>query len=147
MKPDDLERRLERQPLRQVPPGWREEILRRAGRRPAALSDKASPSSWVDRLRDRLRDWLWPHPVAWGGLAASWAVILALNAASDGAAFTRIQTPRGFVGIGAAGDSAFDGLFDVPPPREPAVSPRRPSGAVPPTSGSTWNLSHETDLA
>jgi len=74
--PDDLERRLEGQPLRQLPPEWRDEILTaaRAAARPrvAALEFRAPP--WW-------RTVFWPNPVAWAGVAAAWVAILILNQA------------------------------------------------------------------
>jgi hypothetical protein len=74
MKPDDFERRLERQPMRPVPPGWRAEILRAAER--AAPRRWASPASGPMRW---WREWLWPCPPAWAGMAAAWLVTLVLN--------------------------------------------------------------------
>ena len=64
---DSFEERLRRVPLREVPPEWRRKILRTS--RP---QEAARPSL--------LRALLWPHPVAWAGLAAAWAVVLGLNA-------------------------------------------------------------------
>jgi len=76
MKPDDFEQRLQRQPLRKVPAGWRSEILSAAngsGFRPSTLDSRLSP--WW-------RELLWPCPQAWAGLAAVWLVILAVNFAT-----------------------------------------------------------------
>src|SRR6185503_16798594 len=74
MKPHDFEKQLQRQPLRAAPGEWREEILQ------ASL---ASVSPHASRLApDALpwwREWLWPSPQAWAGLAAVWLVILGLN--------------------------------------------------------------------
>jgi hypothetical protein len=71
MNLDDFEARLGRQPLRPVPPAWRDAILDSS--RPSTLNPQPS-TSW--------RSWLWPSPVAWAGLAATWVVILALNHAA-----------------------------------------------------------------
>ena len=72
--PDDLERRLEGQPFRRLPPEWREEIVaaaRAAARsRSATLEFRAPP--WWHRV-------FWPNPVAWAGVAAAWMAILILN--------------------------------------------------------------------
>ncbi|HTB63950.1 MAG TPA: hypothetical protein VK737_10210 [Opitutales bacterium] len=72
---DDFEQYLKSQPLRAVPPEWREDILAQAtaaaGGKPAAV---ALP--WWQA-------WLWPSPYAWGALAAAWAIILVLNFASQ----------------------------------------------------------------
>jgi hypothetical protein len=76
---DTFEQRLQRVTPRQAPPEWRNEILSAA--RAAAASRTAeineSHSAWT-----ALRGLFWPHPVAWGGLAAAWIVIFALNFAA-----------------------------------------------------------------
>src|ERR1035438_2914387 len=85
MNPDDFEKRLERQPLRQMPGKWREEIL--AASRRASPAHHASrvthhppPSrSLLSTLNHQLSTILWPHPTAWAGLAAVWLVILGVN--------------------------------------------------------------------
>jgi hypothetical protein len=102
MKPDNFEQRLQRQPLRQVPAEWREEILRE-GRRAAVPeigdADTASlpkwswlSTSWLGeakrrRLNSQLSTILWPHPQAWAGLATVWILIFAVNFS------TRDQSP------------------------------------------------------
>jgi hypothetical protein len=88
MKPDDFENQLQRQPLRPVPTGWRAEILHES---------KASVAADVRRLKSNStsregdqslltsaatiwwREWLWPAPQAWAGLAAAWIAIAILN--------------------------------------------------------------------
>jgi hypothetical protein len=74
MNPDDFENQLKSQPWRMVPSAWRREILGVA-RDPAALAATLiptdSPYQW--------REWLWPHPIAWAGLAALWMVVLGLH--------------------------------------------------------------------
>jgi len=77
MNTDDFEKRLERQPLRPIPPEWRGEILgaaRRAGGPQRSAPNRGLSSWW--------RELLWPCPQAWAGLAAAWVLILALNAAT-----------------------------------------------------------------
>ena len=66
---DEFEQFLKKQPLREVPPAWRAEIL------PAAAQPEAVQPTWWGA-------WLWPSPAAWAGLACIWIVILALNVAS-----------------------------------------------------------------
>jgi hypothetical protein len=61
----DFEKRLQEQPMREIPSQWREEILRAA--RPQTVV-----APWW-------REWLWPCPRAWAGLAAAWGFILLLN--------------------------------------------------------------------
>ncbi len=81
---DDLEKRIQRQSLRQIPVEWRAEILRE-GRR-AALpeiwdTDTASlPNrSWLSTISSQFSTLLWPHPKAWAGLATIWVFIFVLN--------------------------------------------------------------------
>ncbi len=86
-----LEDRLRHQPLKPVPAGWREDILRQAARaverRQPAL---VATVSWYQTLRSRLAGLLWPAPRAWGALAAVWVVILGLNFAARDTAPQRI---------------------------------------------------------
>jgi hypothetical protein len=80
MKPDDFESRLQRQPLRQVPPAWRGEIL--AAARDAEAVGHAARSTqhpWLSTISHQLSTLLWPHPKAWAGLAAVWICIFAVN--------------------------------------------------------------------
>src|ERR1035441_3047976 len=85
MNTKDFEKRLQRQPLRQIPGEWREEILSAA--REASLPQHAprttqhvSPArSLLSTLHHQLLTLLWPHPTAWAGLAAVWLVILGIN--------------------------------------------------------------------
>jgi|SRR5437773_3420650 len=77
MNMDDFETRLQRQSMRPIPRGWREEILdaaRRTSDVPVSII-RPQPSSWWHGL-------LWPCPQAWAGLAAVWGLILGLNLAS-----------------------------------------------------------------
>ncbi len=74
---DDFEKQLQRQPLRQLPPEWREEVLYAAA---APLTIHHSPftvrAPWW-------RELFWPNPAAWASLAAVWVAIFALNLASS----------------------------------------------------------------
>jgi len=80
--PDPFETRLASQPLRQPPPEWRSEILATATR--AQSSAARSPARGDQRgFFAKLSKILWPSPVAWGGLAAIWLALLALNATSS----------------------------------------------------------------
>ena len=73
MKPDDFEKRLLRQPLRQIPGEWRAEILA------AARIAAASPHVSRFTFHGFLSSIFWPHPKAWAGLAAVWLVIFSMN--------------------------------------------------------------------
>jgi len=85
MNPDDFEKRLQRQPMRQMPGQWREEILSAA--RQATLPEHATRNtqhaapapSLLSTVIHQLSTLLWPHPMAWAGLAAAWLVILGIN--------------------------------------------------------------------
>src|ERR1017187_4933981 len=85
MNTDDFEKRLQRQPLRQVPGEWREEILSAARRAtPAHHASRIThhvprSRSLLSTLHQQLSTILWPHPTAWAGLAAVWLVILGVN--------------------------------------------------------------------
>lgn len=77
---DQFERLLKSQPLRQVPAKWRNEILSAARHtKVVRRSQPVAEHSFLSALNRRLTSLLWPHPVAWGGLAAIWIVIFALN--------------------------------------------------------------------
>jgi len=78
MNHDDFEQRLQRQPLRQVPAEWREEILAMAGRALRA-ERRAQKQPWPSTLDSRLSSVFWPHPVAWAGLAAIWIFVFAVD--------------------------------------------------------------------
>jgi hypothetical protein len=77
---EPFERRLKRQPLRQTPAAWREEILSAAMEaQPLRHSSAIDGDSLLSLINRRITSLLWPHPVAWGGLAAIWIFIFAVN--------------------------------------------------------------------
>src|ERR1041384_6724403 len=85
MNSDDFEQRLQRQPLREVPPEWRAGILAAAGA-PSTVSAKSETDGQAGRGGGRgsrpavwLHELLWPCPQAWASLVAVWGVILVLN--------------------------------------------------------------------
>lgn len=90
MKPDDFESRLQRQPLRQIPPAWRVEILSAARDvQTARHASRLTHQSWLSTLNHQISTLLWPHPKAWAGLAAVWICILVMNlSAHDGSPMT-----------------------------------------------------------
>ena len=83
MNTEDFEKRLQRQPLRQIPGEWREEILvaarQASGTHHAPRTTQHASPSLLSTLTHQLSTLLWPHPAAWAGLAAVWLVILGLN--------------------------------------------------------------------
>jgi hypothetical protein len=77
---EPFEQRLKRQALRPVPAGWRDEIL--AAAREASSVKRSQPfvgRSFLSVLNQRLASIFWPHPVAWGGLAAIWIIVFFVN--------------------------------------------------------------------
>jgi hypothetical protein len=78
MKPDEFENQLRRQAVRPVPTMWRDEILV-AAKAAAVLDSHAAPAVSTPWWRE----WLWPSPQAWAGLAAAWIVIAVLNATTE----------------------------------------------------------------
>ena len=83
MKNDDFEANLRSTSLKPVPPEWRQQILRAAEREldkttsAIARNEQSGAIAW-------LVAWLWPNPVAWGGLAALWLMILGANLSPTG---------------------------------------------------------------
>lgn len=77
----EFEKRLQRQPVKTLPPEWRQEILSAAN---AAAMKRCEACEHNARIfwPDWLVSLLWPHPKAWAGLAAVWVVILGLQCAS-----------------------------------------------------------------
>ena len=80
----DFEKRLEEQPMREAPAGWRARILAQT----RAQVEPPPPVWW--------REWLWPCPRAWAGLGAAWLVIFGLNLMTGKYPVQSAATPRGF---------------------------------------------------
>ena len=80
MKSDDFEQQLQQQAPRIIPATWRAEILdsARASASPRRALPAPQSTGW--------REWVWPHPQAWGALAAVWIVILAIHSNTPGSA-------------------------------------------------------------
>lgn len=77
----DLENKLRNLPFRTPPASLRRDIL-------AAAESGACSSKW--------RDWLWPSPLAWGGIAALWIFLLGCNVSMRpaGADFAEERPPQ-----------------------------------------------------
>ena len=81
---ETFEQKLSRQPLRQIPAGWRAEVLAAARqvetpRCGVGQRSALSLPAFFSTLNAQLTTWLWPHPKAWAGLAAIWILILAVD--------------------------------------------------------------------
>jgi hypothetical protein len=72
---ENFEQKLRRQSLRQIPGGWRAEILVAAGEN----RRKTREFSFAAAVASGLRQIFWPAPAAWAGLAVVWIFIFALN--------------------------------------------------------------------
>jgi hypothetical protein len=70
----DFEKQLQRQPLRELPPEWRSEILA------AVRAAQADSAGWESvGILAQLYSWLWPYQRGWAVLAAAWVVIFLLH--------------------------------------------------------------------
>ena len=76
---DQIERRLQRQPQRQIPASWREEILTAAKAAAAREAEPIHTAFGLPAVASWLTGLLWPAPRAWAGLAAVWLVVVVLN--------------------------------------------------------------------
>jgi len=93
MKPDDFEKRLQSQPMRQIPTEWRAEILQSARQ---SVDPLAARHSILSTLIHQLSTALWLKPAAWAGLAAVWALIFTLQSTSEkhSGIVATVSTPR-----------------------------------------------------
>jgi len=114
---DEFEDKLRRQPMRQIPPQWRQDVLPSAPPAPAN-----APTPWW-------RQWLWPCPQAWAGLAAAWALIGALHLASTSATPEHVTPSRAEWRELQRQQELLARLLAPPEPIEPAEPPKPPSHA------------------
>lgn len=114
MNSDDFEQRLQRQPLRSLPSEWRAEILRKAQQAvPLDTSNLCPlPSPWW-------REWLWPCPQAWAGLAAAWMIIVGLHLSTpDAASASAVRVQTSPVQLRQAIQEKLQLLAELNPPGE-----------------------------
>jgi hypothetical protein len=128
MNPDPFEQRLSRQPLKPVPPEWRDDILPRA-------DDLQSPSSisQLSTFNSQLRSWLWPCPQAWAALAAIWVLLLAVNFSTRDRSATNTTSANALPVMPYAWREQQKLLAELFPP-EPIAPPRprvEPAPVVP----------------
>ena len=76
----EFEKKLRRQPVKEIPSAWRAEILAAASAEQTIRhSSSVIRPGWLSTLNSQLSTLLWPHPRAWAGLAAVWVFIFTLN--------------------------------------------------------------------
>ena len=97
MNADDFEQQLRRQPMRVVPPAWRQEVLNaaQAGSPDIQFVTKSQVTHRSDGEHAQGSTWwralLWPCPQAWAGVAAVWVVILGLHWLAGSQAGSSVQ--------------------------------------------------------
>ena len=70
---EQFESRLQREPLRDAPLPWRQEILAKArAAAPGHAARFTQHAAWW-------RELFWPHPAAWAALAGVWLVMLGVH--------------------------------------------------------------------
>ena len=134
---DPFEQRLRRQPLRQVPPAWREQILaaadvnRRNATTQSVSEDQAALLAGWRLLFARV-------PLAWASLAALWLVLVGVNLALPSPIVSvAVQTPPSArmeslaaLDFGSADFEALGNQLSPAPATAPATetptAPRRP---------------------
>ena len=76
----EFENSLARQPVKQIPPHWRAEILAAADKaQPARHGSLLTRDSFLSTINHRLSTIFWPHPKAWAGLAVVWVFIFIIH--------------------------------------------------------------------
>ena len=137
----DFERKLEQQPMREIPTGWRQQILtaaernRRSASVPTVSEDQAALVAGWRLLLGRL-------PLAWSALAALWLVLLGANlmlpSAGDGAV-TQLSSPTRLANLAAlelltsesdvVGDASAPTTESAPSPKS-TPAPQRPRSEI-----------------
>jgi hypothetical protein len=139
MNADNFEKRVQSQPLRQVPSEWRKDILSAAKQAdsaqgvPCPTRRARAASPLLSTVYSRLSTLLWPHPVAWAGLAAVWVVILGMSFTTRDAGR---QVARGASSPSPQVFMAFQeqqrllnelvGQREIPAAEQPKAAPPRP---------------------
>ncbi len=88
--PDPLEHRLAAIPHREIPSEWRSQILE-AARQPR----RSFPALLLAALKGIFS---FPHPLAWGAVAAGWLAIAALNFSGPRGEALYTVTPKNYKG-------------------------------------------------
>jgi hypothetical protein len=110
----DFEKRLQEQPMREIPGHWRARLVAAA---------PVPPAWW--------RQWLWPCPQAWAGLAAAWVLILLFHVATpDNPRLARSSSPMTFQSLAMmqrqtlAMEQLLGPLDSGDPPAAPPAEPK-----------------------
>ena len=112
--------------------------------RPAVVPQPtAGAAPWLGWLRD----WLWPHPAAWGALAAGWVLIAVFNTIADGPMLAAVRLPAPSVAGWAAQAAGLDDGFETSPTSTPGVPVRRAPASPPTAPGATWIRLYEEQMA
>lgn len=144
MNLDDFEQRLGRPPLRELPSAWRAGVLQ-AALDATDAEGLVEPGAGRDRVGTWWREWLWPSPVAWAGLAAAWVMVAALNFAATERGPRPVLPPAALGSYWAAQQQFMAELL-----RAPAIDPADvPRGSTrprpkPPGSSSLKTHAYET---
>lgn len=125
---NEFERKLQQQPMRRIPPQWRSDILR------AAHADIPSePRREAQPWFEELRQWFWPCPQAWAGLAALWVLSAVLQLSTPARPVLRADqppsNPPSDAGAFAESRKMLAQFLESPAPATPAVE--RPKLPVP----------------
>jgi len=116
MTDPEFESELREQRFRDVPSGWKTEILQAAS---ACRQAAATPEA------GRWREWLWPNPLAWSGLAAAWILIALLHLASTNHEASRAEgstNPETLMVLENQRRLRNELLQDVQPPNPPSAN-------------------------
>lgn len=114
------------------------------GVRPAPVPRPTGPAApWLGWLRD----WLWPHPVAWGALGAGWVLIAVFNTIADGPMLAAVRLPAPSVAGWAAQAGGLDDGLETSPTSTPVVPMRRSPASPSPAPSSTWIQLYEEQVA
>jgi hypothetical protein len=133
MNDDAFEKKIRGVPIKPIPAGWRDDILRtaRAARQPApGAQERFAPVAGLLCWKN----WLWPRPAAWAGLGAIWILFLgvALTTSRSGETTgnnSAVTQSQNAATLPEQRELLSQLLDSAPPPAAPAgsLAPRRRS--------------------
>ena len=127
MNADKLERRLQRQSIRDIPAEWRTQILSTAAAAAGSTRNHhlRSVLTVFVRLRNQIVSLLWPSPKVWASLAAIWLLLAGANRAMfNPTEPSAISGPRPVAGSVATWKEQARILAELMQPAEPANAER-----------------------